>query len=185
MLLQASAQGQPLLLQARATGDHQAVRHRCLLQRLQQPAPEGQLQAMLAGCAVALPGQHGLVTPRPPKAAAGDALQQRRVGLQPQPARGRALEPQAHHRFSPRLGSRQTVAWPHSNQSLKALHLLLQGKRAVRAPLTLISRTLLIKPGAPPAAHPAAQQAIGEHDLGQDPGGWLRVNCFDHSTAKG
>jgi len=41
----------------------------------------------------------------------------------------------------------------------------------VRAPLALISRSMLIKPGASPAAHPAAQQAIGEHDLGQDADG--------------
>ena len=163
LALQAAAQGQRLLLQlAPPTGHHQAMADRSLLQGRQQPAPKGQLQPMLAGHPITLARQHGPVAPGPPAAGAGGALQQRRMGLERHSRWPLALEPQADHGFGSGLTGGEPVSGPQRDQRLKALHLLLQGQSPVRTPLALLSGAMLVKPGPAPAAHPAAQQAIGQ-----------------------
>ena len=88
LLLQAAAQLENLLLQLAArAGQHQCPGHRCPLLGRQQPAPEGQHQAVLSGEVSALAHQHRLVGMGPPAAGAIDAKQQGRMGFQPNPPR--------------------------------------------------------------------------------------------------
>ena len=167
LALQAAAQGQALLLQLAAPArDHQPMADAGLLQRGQQPAPQRQLQAMLAGDPIPLPCQHRPVAPVTPAAAAVGALQQRRVGLNREAGRSHPLEPQSHHGFGAGLRRLKAMTRSALDQGLKALDLLLQRQGTVRVPLSLLGRAVLIEPGPAPAAHPAAQQAIGEQHRG-------------------
>ena len=73
-------------LAARAS-QHQCLGHRCPLLGRQQPAPEGQHQAVLSGEVSALAHQHRLVGMGPPAAGAIDAKQQGRMDFQANPPR--------------------------------------------------------------------------------------------------
>ena len=97
LALQAAVERQTFLLQsASGTGHRQRLGHCRPLQRLEQPASQGQRQAMFSGQPTPLTGEHWPIGEGAPAALAGDPLQEGRMGLKPPPAPGRAGPPETH-----------------------------------------------------------------------------------------
>jgi hypothetical protein len=84
------------------------------------------------------------------------------VRLQLSSAGARTPEPQAHHPRGSGSAARLTVLRFLRQQGLKAPQLIVECQGAMGIPLTRLLVTKLIKPGPTPAAHPAAEQPVGE-----------------------
>lgn len=162
---QAAAEGHGFLLQGTpGTGEHQAIGHGRLLQRLQQPPPEGQQQAVLTGGAPPLAIHHGPIGVLTPTAAALHALQQGRMGFQLLRVHGPA---QAYTHQRRRTGSSglHTVRRLLREEGGKAAALLIKQQLAMGTPLPLGRVGEAIQPGATPAAQPTAQEAVVKRNL--------------------
>jgi hypothetical protein len=162
---QTAAEGHSFLLQGTSgTREHQAVGHGRLLQRLQQPPPEGQKQAVLTRGAPPLAINHwpiGVVTPT---AAALHALQQGRMGFQPLRSHSPA---QAYTHQCGRTGGSglHTARRLLREEGGKAAALLIKQQLAMGDPLPLSRVGEAIQPGATPAAQPTAQEAVVKRNL--------------------
>ena len=165
--LQATTELEPLALQAIARArHHQGLGYGRPLVLAQQPSPQGQQQAVLAGEVAPLPAQHRPVGVLAPPARPGHPLQQGRVGLQGQTGRPPAPQPQAHHPRCAGGAGRLAVAGLLGQEALEAGQLVAEGQGAVGGPLALGRIPVAVEPGAAAAAQPAAQQPVGEHLLG-------------------
>ena len=162
-MLQASAKREGLPLKTPTIpSHHQALGHLSLLVISQQPPPEGQLEPVLAGDPAPLAGEHRPIGEISPAADAPHPLQQGRVRLQLSSAGAGAPEPQPHHPRGSGGAARLTVLRFLRQQGLKATKLIVECQGAMGIPLTVLLVTKLIKPGPTPAAHPAAEQPVGE-----------------------
>ena len=163
LVLQASAKREGLPLKTTAIpSHHQTLGHFSLLVIGQEAPPEGQLEPVLAGDPAPLAGQHRPVGEMAPAADAPNPLQQGRVRLQLRPARAGTPEPQTHHPGGSGGAARLAMLRFLRQQGLKAPQLIVECQGAMGIPLTGLLVTKLIKPGPTPAAHPAAEQPVGE-----------------------
>ena len=163
LVLQASAKRQSFPLKTTTIPrHHQTLGHFSLLVIGQEAPPEGQLEPVLAGDPAPLAGQHRAIGKITPAADAPNPLQQGRVRLQLSPTRARAPEPQTHHPRGSGSAARLTLLRFLRQQGLKAAQLVVECQGAMGIPLTGLLVTKLIKPGPTPAAHPAAEQPVGE-----------------------